>query len=438
MPHARHGANVQVIRMEHEKQLQALTSQLQSKGLTEDQIKTEYDQWVMAGTPPQQAITFMAREHSVEIEGVGTTGAIDVDRLEVGQENIHFTATIQTAIPRDTQTGKMTYGMLKVGNQTIAYSAFRNNFATPNSRVEISGANVGEWNNNPQVVINERCQVTVLESGDSRDPVLVRIGDIAEDTGICIVEGRITNLERIEKNVKKPFVAGMLADATGVIPFTCWDDKFVHKQGDAVRIEDAVPQLYRGSLKITFTTKELPAATTDIPAVEVLPTHSKYTLADLQDATYFNNAEVEGVVVVVREASGLIDRCANTECNRVLKERNCTTHGQNDGTPDLQTVVTLDDGTGTVIATVRREQTEAWLGKTLAQCQEEARAAMDKSVINKQLDEALMGRFLVLQGSGNVGDYGARFYADNVTEKKVDGRLELERSLKALETEVLA
>ena len=54
--------------------------------------------------------------------------------------------------------------------------------------------------------------------------------------------------------------------------------------------------------------------------------------------------KTQGNLVSVSEDSGIIFRCP--ECNRVLRDGECATHGEQEGVQDIRLRLVIDDGRG--------------------------------------------------------------------------------------------
>jgi replication factor A1 len=121
------------------------------------------------------------------------------------------------------------------------------------------------------------------------------------------------------------------------------------------------------------------------------------------------DVELVGSVLAIRDGSGLIQRCP--ECNRVIQNGQCRSHGNVDGTDDLRVKAILDDGTGTVTAVLDREITENVYGGTLEDALSSARDAMDKEVVADSIAADIVGREYRVRGSLSVDDYGANLDA---------------------------
>jgi replication factor A1 len=114
----------------------------------------------------------------------------------------------------------------------------------------------------------------------------------------------------------------------------------------------------------------------------------------------------------------LIERCP--ECNRVVQNGQCRTHGDVEGEDDLRVKAILDDGTGTVTVVLDRELTEAVYDGTLEDALAEARDAMDREVVADAIRERIVGREFRVRGHLSVDEYGANLDAAEFAETEDD------------------
>ena len=111
---------------------------------------------------------------------------------------------------------------------------------------------------------------------------------------------------------------------------------------------------------------------------------------------------VQGVIVHLAPGSGLIKRCPQEGCNRVLSRQNyCPVHEiQKNFRYDLRIKGVLDDGIRTRNILVQREIVEALSGMKL----EEAVALAESSPLGMdevfyQIRDAILGRYFQVRGS---------------------------------------
>jgi replication factor A1 len=142
---------------------------------------------------------------------------------------------------------------------------------------------------------------------------------------------------------------------------------------------------------------------------------------------------VQGIVIEVREGSGLVFRCP--ECRRVVRKGACSVHGRVEATPDLRVKGVLDDGTGAISFVMGRELTEGLLGKTLDECKAMAQEAFDAEVVRDLLADRLVARPARIVGNVLADDFGLMMIANRVSDVDVDVRSEARALLDQAEVE---
>lgn len=262
------------------------------------------------------------------------------------------------------------------------------------------------WNEKVQINLGSRGRVEPA-SGITMDlperamPVSskeCKIGDIRDGMGNVTVTGRVMSTEArdvIVKGAPKTVYSGIMADDTGKIQYSAWND-FSLKEGETICVKNAyirswkgIPQLNLGDrcevsrVNATFETVETASATKTVDEVS--------RIGGGLDIT------IEGLIVDVKAGSGLIRRCP--QCNRSILNGTCTAHGQVEGVPDLRLKVVVDDGTGAIGAIINRADTEGLTGVSLAAAQGLASVQGEGIVGREMAGKVLMKRVLI---SGNV------------------------------------
>jgi replication factor A1 len=175
---------------------------------------------------------------------------------------------------------------------------------------------------------------------------------------------------------------GLLGDETGTIKFTAWaksDLPELH-EGRVYRLGNVVTDEYQGrySVKLNRTT-----------TVEEV---------DLEIEVGDNAIDVEGALVDIQSGSGLIKRCPEEDCTRVLQNGRCSEHGEGEGEFDLRIKGVLDDGDTVQEVLFNREATEELTGITLDDAKERAMDALDTSVVGDEMRERTLGRYYRVAG----------------------------------------
>ncbi len=200
---------------------------------------------------------------------------------------------------------------------------------------------------------------------------------------------------------------GLLGDETGTVKFTKWakSDLPELEEGRVYRLGNVVTDEYEGRFSVKLN------STTTIEALE----------ADLEvgdDAT-----EIEGALVDIQSGSGLIKRCPDEDCTRVLQNGRCSEHGEVDGEFDLRIKGVVDDGLEVNEVIFDQAATEELTGVTLEAAQEMAKDALDTEVVVEEMAETVLGRYYRVTGP-TLGRY---VLADDI--ERLDGPADAESVL---------
>ncbi len=175
---------------------------------------------------------------------------------------------------------------------------------------------------------------------------------------------------------------GLLGDETGTIKFTKWAKSDLPElEEDAVyQFDSVVTDEYQGrfSVKLNSSTT-FEALDTDIEVGD-------------------DSTEVKGALVDIQSGSGLIKRCPEEDCTRVLQNGRCSEHGEVEGEFDLRIKGVLDDGTEIHETIFNQEATEKLTGITLDEAQQMAMDALDTEVVVEEMREAVLGRYYRISG----------------------------------------
>lgn len=175
---------------------------------------------------------------------------------------------------------------------------------------------------------------------------------------------------------------GLLGDETGTIKFTKWAKSDLPEltEGRVYRLGSIVSDEYQGQYSVKLN------RTTTIDE------------ADLDIEVGDNSTEAEGALVDMQHGSGLIKRCPEDDCTRVLQNGRCSEHGEGDGEFDLRIKGVLDDGDTVQAVIFDQEATEQATGITLEAAQERAMDALDTSVVADDVRDTTLGRYYRVTG----------------------------------------
>ena len=175
---------------------------------------------------------------------------------------------------------------------------------------------------------------------------------------------------------------GLLGDETGRIKFTAWakSDLPTLEEGEVYHLGNVVTDEYEGQYSV-----KLNRTTTIEEADEAI---------EVGD----NTTEIEGALVDMQSGSGLIKRCPEDDCTRVLQNGRCSEHGEVEGTFDLRVKGVIDDGRAVNEVIFNQEMTEELTGVTLDEAKEHAMDALDTSVVADNIRDEILGNYYRISG----------------------------------------
>jgi replication factor A1 len=189
---------------------------------------------------------------------------------------------------------------------------------------------------------------------------------------------------------------GLLGDGTGTIKFTKWSksDLPALEEGAVYDLRNVVTDEYEGrfSVKLNRTT-----------VIEELD-------EDIEVGE--DSVTAEGALVAIQSGSGLIKRCPEEDCTRVLQNGRCSEHGEGEGEFDLRIKAVIDDGETAHEVIFDQEATEAVTDITLDEAKEMAMDALDTEVVADEIRGELLGLYYRVQGP----TFGRYVLADDVKE----------------------
>jgi len=183
---------------------------------------------------------------------------------------------------------------------------------------------------------------------------------------------------------------GLIGDESGQLKFTKWAKAELPAldEGSIYELSNVITSEYEGRYSINLNSRS------NIEPVD----------GDIDVGADVKDVQRSAPMVAIQSGSGLIKRCPDEDCTRVLQNGRCAEHGDVDGEFDLRIKAVFDDGETVQYAIFDREATEAIAGITLEEAIEQAMDALDTSVVEDALIDALVGRYYRVEGS-IVGRY---------------------------------
>jgi len=233
-----------------------------------------------------------------------------------------------------------------------------------------------------------------LGGGGGGGSELIAVGDIDEDEAWHTVEAKLVDLW--EPRSDSIAQVGLLGDESGTIKFVKWAESDLQelKEGAVYRLGNVVTDEYEGRFSVKLN------STTTIEELD-------------EDIEVGDDAEeIEGALVDIQSGSGLIKRCPEEDCTRVLQNGRCNEHGEVEGEFDLRIKGVIDDGLDAHEVIFNQEATEDVADITLEEAQEMAMDALDTEVVADEIADALLGKYYRVAGPV----FGRYVLADEVEE----------------------
>ena len=215
-------------------------------------------------------------------------------------------------------------------------------------------------------------------SGGSNETV--QVGDIDADEEW--IDLRVAVADLWEPQSESISQVGLLGDESGTTKFVSFETSDLSEltEGESYALGNVVTDEYEGdySVKLNRTTS--------------------ITELDEEIEVGDDSTTVEGALVDIQSGSGLIKRCPEEGCTRVLQNGRCSEHGEGDGEFDLRIKGVLDDGGDVHEVIFDQEATEDLTGIGLDEAKQMAMDALDTTVVADEMAEGVLGRYYRVTG----------------------------------------
>jgi replication factor A1 len=224
------------------------------------------------------------------------------------------------------------------------------------------------------------------EAGMDRDELgggdneTVLVGGVDEDEQW--IDVRVTVADLWEPRSDSISQVGLVGDESGTIKFVAFTTSELPKleEGKSYALSNVITDEYQGNYSVKLN------RTTGITELD-----EEIEIGD-------DSTTVEGALVDIQSGSGLIKRCPEEGCTRVLQNGRCSEHGEGEGEFDLRIKGVLDDGDEVHELIFDREATEALTGVTLEEAKEMAMDALDTTVVADEMRTKVLGTYYRVSG----------------------------------------
>jgi replication factor A1 len=397
----------------------------------------------------------IVKKHGGNPSGLAVGVTKTIRELAPREQSVNLLVRIVSVNEKDVTveggTKRILYGILGDPSATVPFTAWEplNLTLAKGDVISILNAYTKEYRGQVQVNFGVRTTVTKGKPNALPEykpavgsgmpyigrPTAMKVVNLREGASNVAVTARVLSVEAREvevDGVKKTVFSGVLADETGKSQFSAWKD-FGLRQDDVLRIEGGYVKSWRGIPQLSFddragVTKLKPDT---LPPAAKVGESPRMWVEDLAERGGGVDVTVRGILIDLREGSGLVYRCP--ECRRVLRKGACRIHGEVKGDPDLRVKAVLDDGSGALTAVFNRELTEALLNKTIDETIAEAKEAISADVVRDELSDLLVAEPIEARGNVTSDDYGLMMIVDSAKLLKVDVQAEAREMLERLE-----
>ncbi|HTY15344.1 MAG TPA: nucleotide-binding protein [Methanoregulaceae archaeon] len=239
---------------------------------------------------------------------------------------------------------------------------------------------VDEFKGALNLKIHSGTTVTELEEDEVLIPVITPLAELAP--GVASVRAKV--VQEWDATHDRMLQSGLLGDESGTVKFVTWKEEGKEKlvPGGVYNVYYALVDEFNGRYSLNLNTATIVPEEGDIEVTS-------------------GSATIQGVLVHVAPGSGIIKRCPQEGCNRVLSRQNyCPVHEMQTGFKyDLRIKGWLDNGQVTHEILLQKDAVEKLTGMTLAESQELAEnnpLGMDEVFL--RMRERILGRYLRCEG----------------------------------------
>lgn len=424
---------------EHVKDILDFLNKNTDKKMEKNKLEEELKKFMEYGVPIDQAKQTIIKKYAAETDLSSFQGSTErklINDIESNMKSVKLKGHVIAINPKEItvkgEKKQIYYGILGDESGTIQFTSWKDIEVEKGDTIEVSNAYTREWQGEPQLNFGDRISIKKVDKDSlpesAFEPRKYNIDDLKSGIGKVEVKARIVELNEKEieiNDVKKKVFSGVMADETGKVQFTSWHD-FKIKKGDVLNIKGGYVKSWRGLPQLTFDEKSEVKKLDKDKILEKNIGTKNMPLFLLFEKKGAMDVEVEGVIIDIQSGSGFILRCP--ECNRALRENECTIHGKVEGTPDLRLKIVVDDGTGSVNTILNREITEKILDKSLEECEK-----IDEKDLTNEIHKKLFAKKVKMIGNGLNDSFGIRFIPEKIDFVGLDLEKEAEKLFESLE-----
>ena len=214
--------------------------------------------------------------------------------------------------------------------------------------------------------------------------------------------------------------SGEVQDPSGKCRLTSWAEMDL-VAGSFIRIQRARVQAWQGSPDLVIDQAEQLEILSEAPfgPIDASNHWVEENLDDLTSGGSRRSITTTGRIVSLRPGSGVILRCTQEGCRRVLRDGICGIHGEDIGEEDLRMMFVLDSGVSNASLIVSRAPTEALIGMTLEDVRKEV-TSNGKEAFQSSMKDRFLGQRVSVMGRSINDDQGCMIVAEELNVMETD------------------
>jgi ssDNA-binding replication factor A large subunit len=327
----------------------------------------------------------------------------------------------------------MVKGRLADNSGTIGFVSWGEFEHPVGTLLRVEGAAIRRFRDTPELNIGDHTKVEVYHDKgfaslqDLESSSVLKIADLRDGARDVTAVVQVVSWEArtftTQDGEEKTVWGGDVLDPSGSCRMTAWE-KVEIKISDkpvAVRLENFRVRAWQGTPDITIDNAEQVTVLDKIPwdAIDADSHTVEVPFTELIKGNSRRGVTTTATIVSVKLDSGLIKRCTEGTCRRVLRDGACFEHGPQTGENDLRLRMVMDDGICNASLIVGRDPTEAFLSTSLGEVEKEWDVnGGEEFMLN--LRSKLIGHSLCVRGRVVIDEQGAMIMADSIEIAEVD------------------
>jgi replication factor A1 len=291
------------------------------------------------------------------------------------------------------------------------------------SLVKIDGAQVRTFRDTPELNFGRTTKVELYHDSNFADAeslmeqnivTISQLRDGSRDVEAIVQITEWTKRSFVRDGQEKFLWSGQIADPSGKCRMSAWEELPISESDlpVTIKVKGVRVRAWQGIPDITVDNAsqvEILKSTPWDDSIDLSNHVVEVPLTELVNGSSRVGISTQGIVASVREDCGIIMRC--TQCRRVLRDGNCSQHGDDEGNQDVRLRLVIDDGTSTASLLINKEASLNLLNMTEDKIKSEIDSDGQMEFVQR-LRGKLLGQLVTASGRTIVDEQGAMLLAD--------------------------